>query len=477
MEFQYIALANELEQKIENGEYKAGDKLPSIRNLHTLTGLSLSTVYSAFIELEKRGVVQAREKSGFFIKPSLDNILPLPKMVSPPVRPQKVSVNALVEFIVEAGGDPAMLPFGTAMAAIELLPLKQISRVMRTVLSRYLRTSEIHYGPPAGIPVLRQQISKRLIGLTSKNDESEILITSGCMDAIQLCLRAVAKPGDTILVESPTFVCYLQLIEDLNMYALEVSADPVHGIDLNAVKKAIDQNKVNACILSPNFQNPLGFEMPEPAKKELVEMMAKKKIPIIEDDIYGDLYFGDTRPKTLKSYDQNGMVLYCASFSKTLAPDLRIGFTLPGKFKDQVKRLKINSVMTTSKLNQFIIAEFLKQGLYDRHLRKLRQAVKIQMANTARAVAQYFPPNTYITAPKGGLVLWVQLDKKIDGIKLFEEAIKEKIFITPGDICSGTGKYGNCIRISCGHPWNDKMEKGIAKLGKIIEMFLSHPRI
>ena len=470
MGFQYIKLAENMEQKIGNGEYRAGERLPSLRSLHTMTGLSLATVYSAYIELEKRGVVEVREKSGFYVKPRLDAILPLPNIAKGNCdKPRKLEVNALVEFIMEAVGNPEMLPFGTAVAAVEFLPVKQLGNIMRGVLTRYVKDKEISYGPPSGSSILKRQIVKRLMSVSQDVEESDILITSGCMEAIQLCLRAVAKPGDTVLVESPTYVCYLQLIEDLNMYAIEVPADPVTGIDLAGVRKAVETNRISACIINSNFQNPLGFEMPEYRKKEMVSFMTKKNIPIIEDDIYGDLYFGDIRPKTLKSFDDSGLVLYCSSFSKTLAPDLRIGFALPGKFISQARRLKINSSMTTPKLNQIIIAEFLKQGLYERHLRKLRQAIKNNMANTARAVASHFPVDTKITHPKGGLVLWVQLGKGIDGMTLFEKAIQEKIFIMPGEICSVTRTYKDCIRLSCGHPWNDRMAKGIASLGEMIQ--------
>ncbi|MFZ5573197.1 MAG: PLP-dependent aminotransferase family protein [Thermodesulfobacteriota bacterium] len=469
MSFRYIGLADEIGGKIENGGFRAGEKLPSLRDLHANTGLSLSTVYHAYIELEKRGMVEARHKSGFYVRPRMDAILPRPTMKRPSAGPRKVSVNALVEFILESAADPGLLPLGTAVAAAELMPVKALAKTIRSVCGRYIRNADIGYGPPTGSPLLRRQISRRSVGFHPETHEDDILITSGCMEAVQLCLRAVARTGDTVLVESPTFVCYLQLIEDLNMYALETPTDPETGIDLASVGQAIKKNRVSACILNPNFQNPLGFEMPDAAKQELVAMMARRNIPIIEDDIYGDLYFGDSRPATLKSHDRKGMVLHCSSFSKTLAPDLRIGWTLPGRFMPQVKRLKINSSMTTSKLNQLIIAAFLKEGAYDRHLRKLRKNVKHQMANTAQAVARYFPAQTRLTAPRGGFVLWVEMEPGVDGMQVFELAKENRIFVAPGLICSGTGKYRNCLRISCGHPFTAEMENGIRLLGDIVK--------
>ena len=296
------------------------------------------------------------------------------------------------------------------------------------------------------------------------------LVSAGWVAVIHLCLRAVAKPGDTILVESPTFTCYLQLIEDLNMLAFEVPTDPEKGLDLDLVREAVNRHAVKACLVCPSFQNPLGFAMPVAAKKELVELLAARDIPIIEDDIYGDLYFGPSRPRTLKSFDEKGLVLYCSSFSKTLAPDLRVGWTLPGRFLKKVKRLKFNTVIASSKFNQLIVADYLHHGGYERHLRRLRHALMNQTGNMALAISREFPPGTRISSPRGGYVLWVELPEGVDGLKLFYEARTNGIFIIPGLICTSTDRYANCIRISCGHPWHERWGAGIKKLGELVDV-------
>jgi DNA-binding transcriptional MocR family regulator len=362
-----------------------------------------------------------------------------------------------------------LLPFGAALPATQLLPVKQLSQSTKAIAGKYFRGAGLNYGPPGGTPELKRQIANRTIGYGHHIEEEKILITSGCMDAIQLCLRAIAKAGDVIITESPTFTCYLQLIEDMGLKALEIPTSPRAGIDLIALEIALKKNKVAGCILNPNFQNPLGYQMSDDAKLQFVEIMARHQVPIIEDDIYGDLYFGDSRPRSLASFNQKGTVLYCSSFSKSLAPDLRVGWVIPGKFKNSISRLKFNSSIAPPKLNQLIIADFLHKGLYDRHLRKYRNALKNQVSNTALAIARYFPDDTKISAPYGGYILWVELNKNIDGIELFHQARKEKIFIIPGAIKSCTGKFKNCIRISCGHPWDVKLEKGIMRLGEIIE--------
>lgn len=465
--FQYLKLADEIEQKVLAGGYKSGEKLPSLRSVQARTGLSITTIYRAYQELEDRGVVDPREKSGFFVRSQIRNILPLPGFKRHNPQPKQVRVNMLVDAVMEALSDTSMLHMGAAVPAPELLPLKQLRASTKNAASIYAKHGGIGYGPPDGIPEIRRQISNRVLGYGDRVDMDEIVITNGCMDAIQLCLQAVANPGDTILVESPTFTCYLQLIEDLKMLVLEVPTSPEFGLDFDSLEKAVTEHDVKACILNPNFQNPLGFEMREEAKRKVVQFMGKKSIPIIEDDIYGELYFGAARPKPLKSFDRDGLVLYCSSFSKSLAPDLRVGWAMPGRFIERVRRLKFNTRIASSKLNQLIVSDYIEGGSYDRHLRRLRIALKSQTLNTALAIARHFPRGTKISAPGGGLILWVQMDERIDGMKLFFEARDQNIFVLPGLISSSTDHYRNCIRVSCGNLWNERVEAGIRTLGQI----------
>lgn len=467
--FRYARLADELEVKIKDGIYRSGEKMPSLRKLHGQTGLSITTVYQAYIELEKRGIVEPRQKSGYYVKPLLDRILPPPAKEKLRPVPKKVTMNSLAYSIVEDMSNPDFLQLGGSVVMPELLPYKQLARCMRSETMDEMKRSLMRYENPYGNPELKRQIAQRMVGQARQAVTDEMLVTSGCIEAVNLCLQAVGGVGDTVVVESPTYPWFLQLIEDQNKFALEIPTDPQTGIDLDQLERAVAKNAVNACLMVPNFHNPLGFEMPQDNKKALLKMTGARQIPIIEDNIHGELYFGSKRPTTLKSMDRKGLVLHCASFSKTLSPGLRVGWTLPGRFADRVKRLKMNSSIASPTLNQQVVAQFLKTGAFDRHLRSLRTALKNQISNTALAIARYFPKGTRITAPQGGLTLWVELDGKVDGLKVFQEARKKKISIFPGIICSTTGRYRNFIRISCGYPWNDAVEKGIITLSQIIK--------
>lgn len=466
--FHYVRLADELEGKIRAGVYRVGEKLPSIRKLRARTGLSISTVYQTYIELEKRGLVEPRVKSGYFVKPRRDHLMAAPRARPARVAPTRVAINDLTRTILSTLNDPGMIQFGGGAPAPELLPHRQLLQTLRGG-GRQMEAALTQYQPVEGLEALQRQIAQRMLGCPQEIVQEEMTVTSGCMEAVSLCLRAVAKAGDTVIVESPTFHCLLQLIEDLGMYALELPADPREGIELKALRQAIHKHRVAACIFISNFQNPLGLALPAAEKRELVQLLNKAEIPVIEDDIYGEMYFGEQRPATLKEFDRKGLVLYCSSFSKTLAPGLRVGWTLAGRFTAAVQRHKINTSITTASLNQHMLAEFLKTGAFDRHLRRLRMALKTQVSNAALAIGRHLPTGTRLTDPEGGLLLWVELPEGADSLRIFNAARRSGITFLPGVINSADPeRYRNCLRISCAQPWTDAHEKAMATLGRLI---------
>jgi len=292
------------------------------------------------------------------------------------------------------------------------------------------------------------------------------------MEALNLCLRAVGKPGDIIAIESPTFYGTLQAIESLGMKALEIPTDPRDGIIIEALSSSLRRHPVKACLLVPNFNNPLGSCVPDNNKKKLVTLLARREIPLIEDDIYGDLCFGPSRPKAAKAYDTEGLVLLCSSFSKTLAPGFRVGWTAPGRFKSQVERLKFMTSMACTTTPQIAVAEFLRNGGYDRHLRTIRKNLAMQVQRMTDAIARYFPERTKVTRPQGGLALWVELPRWINSLELHREALQQHISIAPGPIFSAKQRYKNFIRLSCGEPWTDNIERAMETLGNLARKFL-----
>jgi DNA-binding transcriptional MocR family regulator len=325
------------------------------------------------------------------------------------------------------------------------------------------------YDPPPGNRALRVQVARRAMEAGCTLAPDDIITTVGATEALNLCLRAVASPGDVIAIESPTFFGILQIIESLGMRVCEIPTYPREGICLDELEERLAVCRVKACVLTPNFSNPLGSCMPDQKKKQLVQILAQRKIPLIEDDIYGNLTFGPERPKVAKAYDTEGWVMLCDSFTKTLSPGYRVGWVAPGRFKEQVEFLKFVNTSATASLPQMAIAEFLQSGGYDHHLRRIRRLYAEQMKRMTEAVCRYFPAGTKVTRPTGGMCLWIELPPEINSLAIYEQAMAIGISIAPGPLFSAKQKFNNFVRLNCGNPWSETIENAVRQLGELLE--------
>lgn len=318
--------------------------------------------------------------------------------------------------------------------------------------------------PPGYLP-LREQIAR--LGLSGGLDLSpeEIIITNGCHEAVFLALMAVCRPGDTVVLESPIYFNLLQLLEQLNLKVIEIPCTPKEGMNTDTLRFVIDNHPVKAVFTISNFNNPMGYVMPDEKKQKLVHLLEEYDIPLIEDDIYGDISFQE-RPGTCKSYDKKGNVILCSSFSKTLAPGLRVGWILPGKYHDPVIKMKTLLNISTTSIHQIAVAGFLKEGGYERHLRKLSKALQKNVFDMRSCILKNFPSNTRVTNPKGGFVVWIELPDSIDTFDIYQEALKEQILITPGILFTMKDKYCNCMRLNAG-VWNEDVKRAIQYLGEM----------
>ncbi len=333
---------------------------------------------------------------------------------------------------------------------------------------RTLDSSGTGYDHIQGNDKLRRELAKWSLSWGGDLDDTDIITTSGCTNAVAYCLLALTKPGDTIAIESPAYFGIIQLAQTMGLNILELPTNATTGIELDALKKALTTNKIKVCLLVSNFNNPCGSLMPAEHKKEVVKLLEHFNVPLIEDDIYGDLYFGANRPTTCKTYDESGLVLYCNSVSKTLAPGYRVGWVAPGKFKDKVMKLKLSLVHTSTTITSEVVADFLKNGRYENHLRKIRHILYNNSMKYSSAIANYFPENTRVTRPEGGYFLWVELNKDVNTLDLYERAIKHNISIAPGRMFSLKQQFDNYLRLSFGLQWSDEVEKKIKLLGVLI---------
>ncbi len=467
--FQYIDLADKIQHQIENGTFKLSEKLPSLRTLHRQTGYSMTTVFQAYVELEKRGIVEPRQRSGYFLKARLQARPESPVMTPHEMIPRKVTLDDLIHELTRDMGNPDVLKLGGVAVAPEYLPFKQLHKHLKSIPPQKIPEVIAGYGHPQGNALLRNQISNLLFPFVPSISREEIVITNGCTEALSLCLKAVCSQGDIVITESPIDPWLRQTLKDSHIFALEVPTDPKSGIDLAAVEIILKKETVSACIVNPNFQNPLGFTMPDTHKEKLAELLGEEEIPIIENDIYGELYFQGVRPMPLKKWDTRGNVMYCSSFSKTLAPGLRVGWVLPGRFREKIIRMKLNRSLISPTLNQTVIADYLKAGGFPRHLRQLRKIFSLQYTYCSAAILRHFPDTIKLTTPKGGLSVWIELPENISGSDVYYKAREKGISILPGFLCSGLEKYNHYIRIGYGGFWNKKSEQAIEQIGKIIK--------
>ena len=464
----YVQVSDGIEKMIADETLRIGDKLPSVRVLSEEYGISMGTAFQAYYHLEGRGLIESRPKSGYYVRFNHHRFPELPQPALPDAFSHEVSVKEMIASIYTDIVAKEVINFALAVPDPSLLPAAKLNKSVIYAL-RNTKDHCINYEHTQGNIDLRKQIAKLAFNWGGKIKADEVIITTGCLEAITICLRAVTVPGDTVAVECPTYFGIYQAIESLGLKVVEITSDPVTGVDLESFQKAIKKFSIKAGVFVPNFNNPLGSCMPEEKKKKLVEIITKHNIPLIEDDIYGELYFGKTRPKPCKYYDTKGLVMHCSSLSKSLTPGYRIGWTIPGKFFDTVKQMKRIQNISCPTLTQAAMAHFLMHGRYEYHLKNLRKALHTQSLRYVQAIINYFPKDTKVSRPHGGFILWLELNKKVNAFKLRTEAMKHNISIVPGKIFSAQTNYSNCIRLSFGKPWSDEVDYGLMMLGKLIK--------
>ncbi|MGB7479754.1 MAG: PLP-dependent aminotransferase family protein [Burkholderiaceae bacterium] len=462
----YENLADELGALIAGRVLAPGDRLPSIRHLAQQKRLSISTVQQALRLLEDRGLIDARPQAGFYVRQrqrALNSIVSAPAAKEPIF----VGINNLLMQTLAANEAPGVVQLGSAWPADELLPVRRIQRIVSNVARRAPGLLTKESCSDINEPGFVRQVMRRALDW-GKLDPHEIVVTHSCAEAISLCLRAVAKPGDTIAIESSTYFVLLQLIESLGMKALEIPTHPKTGVSIDALELALGEGLVQACLFIPHANNPLGCIMPEENKKRLAALLARYQVPLIEDDVFGDLCFASERPWPVKAYDTSGLVMLCSSFSKAVSPAVRVGYVVAGRYAQQVAFLKTVSSGTTSHFFQAVIADFLDGGSYDGQLRKMRRALLQRAAQMSDAVVRAFPAECAISEPQGGFVLWVQLPKQVDALKLHRRAIAEGVAFMPGQLFSACGKQNNYLRLNYGNTWGPAIEQAVVKLGRLV---------
>lgn len=463
----YEAYASDLAEAIAAGLFRPGDRLPSVREACRQRGISPATVFKAYYLLEAEGLIRAAPRSGYYVNatPS-DRRLPEPKPSRPKAPGVSIDTDDLVYDILASLKQRAGVPLGSPFIDPTLFPLERLRQSLVAAMRRLDPWSTVVDLPP-GNPALKRQILKRYLVHGTRLAESEIVLTHGALPALNLCLAAVTRPGDAVVIESPTFYVALQALQRRGLKAIEVATDCREGIDLGRLAQVLEKRRPAACWLMTNFQNPLGSLMPDRKKRDLVALLARHEVPLIEDDVYAELYQGDRPPPSAKSFDRRGLVMHCGSFSKTLAPGYRVGWTAAGRFAPQVERLKLMTLLTGAIPTQAAIAAYLQDGGYDPHLRRLRRTLADQQAAVVGAVHRHFPAGTRVSPAQGGYFIWVEFERQVDAIEMFWAATAQGISIAPGPMFSARGEFKHCIRLNTGQVWSRKVEDALVSIGRL----------
>jgi DNA-binding transcriptional MocR family regulator len=463
----YEVLANAMAAEIRSGRVAVGSRMPSLRQIIAQHGVSQSTVFRAYYLLEKWGLIRAQERFGYYVAPGASVTAKRAPHATALAESGKVDISDLVFSVLDAARHPGIVPLGSAFPSPLLFPLPRLAKSLAQG-ARLLSPWSTVVDLPPGNEHLRRQIALRYMGMGISQPMEEIVVTNGALEALNLCLMAVTRPGDVVAVESPGFYAALQAIERLDLRAVEIPVDPTTGLNLDALAEALKKHPIRACWFMTNFQNPTGVTLSLEKKKALVELLAQHEVPLIEDDVYGELHFQPEYPLPALAFDTQGLVMHCSSFSKTLAPGYRIGWVSAGRFADKVQRLKLMTTISASIPVQAGVADYLQYGGYDKHLRKLRGALRTQLGEMDAAIERWLPQGVRRTHPEGGYFLWLEFPDAIDAMELHRLAIAQGISLAPGPIFSATHGFENCVRLNFGHPWSPRIDDAMRVLGELV---------
>ncbi|RJQ65812.1 MAG: PLP-dependent aminotransferase family protein [Desulfobacteraceae bacterium] len=460
----YEQVALRIRHLIENGVLKEGDRLPSLRGLSEELQVSINTVKEAYWRLENQNQITAVPQSGYYVRKQ-PLLSPAHSHVDPTqLDPQEISLCQIFGAFQDAGRSTPEIRLAVAHMDPAFWPAETLGRYFQEAARNHADEAFTYLVAP-GSRALREQIAQQSLSCGLDISPDDVVITNGCQEALFLSLMTVCEPGDTVVLESPIYFSLINLLQQLKLKIIEIPTADDEGISMETLRFVLENHPVKAMFSIPNFNNPMGFAMPSWKKKKLVQLLARYRIPLIEDDIYGDLCFGP-RPEPCKVYDSQGEVILCSSFSKTIAPGLRVGWMLPGKYIAQVNRLKTLINIANAAINQIAVTRFLKEGGYKQHLRRVRRQIHIQVEALRAAVLKYFPSGTKVTRPDGGLFIWIELPDAFNTDLLYRKAVQSGILFAPGTLFSIQNRYNHHLRLSAG-TWNDRVEKAIALLGRL----------
>jgi len=459
----YRRIAEMLRFTLASGVLRVGDRMISARKLAEREQVSLPTALEALRCLEAEGLIVARPRSGYFVcqintPQNLQSSHQLPG-------PVPVTMSAVARSLFSSA-ETRLVPLGAALPDPIWLPTDTLQRALQTA-GRRLDAHGQSYSLPPGRADLRRNIAVRAAQWGARFGPDDLIITAGATQALRLALRAVCQPGDVVAIEQPAYFGTLLLLEDLGLKALQIPTDPAEGLLLAPLGEAIQRHRPAAVLASPTVQNPLGASMPVTRKQELVALIERAGIPLIEDDVYGDLAGEGQRPPACKAFDQSGSVIYCSSLSKTLAPGWRIGWIAAGRYHTQVLQARMAGDWAGAPLLEAAASDILASGDYERHLRRLKLRVAEGVKAVFARVKASFPTGTRVTVPTAGFLLWIELPPPLNALVVHRRALARGIGVCPGLLFSPEAEFQNFLRLNCANEPSPTLLNAVEQVGAL----------
>ncbi|MHC0043379.1 aminotransferase-like domain-containing protein [Vibrio campbellii] len=459
----YRQLAELFKTQIQQNTWRAGEKLPSVRVTSRSHSVSTGTVLQAYQLLEAQGWVTAKPQSGYFVTADLERL----EVSTSESHPLRVSVNDELYDFLKHQALPQAAKLGSAFPEPTLFPLDALNRNLASS-GRKMGPDTLLDNLPPGSESLRRLIAQRYIQQGMNLTHDDIVITSGALEALNLSLQAVTQPGDIVVVESPTFYGALQAIERLGLKAIEVHVDAKQGHSLTQLESLFEQHDVKACWLMTNFHNPTGTSLSDVEKHRVVDLANQHDVYLIEDDVYAELYFGEKKPMSLKSFDTQERVLHCGSLSKSLCPGYRLGWVINKRFNEPIQKLQLMSTLSGSAPIQQGVAHYFQNDSYDNHLRKLRKTLQQRQQRFIALLEQHLPAQVDFYVPQGGYFLWLTLPKGTSSKALYHALLAEQVTIAHGKLFSLDAQFENCLRLNTSLAMDEHVEQAIRKLSDLL---------
>ena len=462
----YRQLADYISAKVSSGDWAVGTRLPPQRLLAQRLGVNRSTVVAAMEELGSYGVLEGDFGGGTRVASNTWGVRMSARapdwgryLRSGPFRASAPTIQTI--FRLEFQADYLRLGSGEPSPA-----LFDHGALADAFARAAVRAPSLGYLPPAGLPELREAVARRLGGRGIRVSPSCVLITSGAIQALGLISVSLLRPGGTVYAESPSYLKSLEVFQSAGVGLRGVSMDR-DGLRPGALRAALEPEGARDGLLYtiPTFQNPTGITMPEARRRELFQFCQSARLPMIEDDAYGELWLDGPPPAPIKAMDQNGMILYLGTMSKTLAPGLRLGWLVgPESVVARLADVKSQTDCGTSSLSQWALLELLESGAYDAHLERLRAALRERRARAVEALERHLTGLAQWTVPAGGFYIWLRLRDCRSADGLFQRALKRKLLLHPGSLYDFS--RSGAVRLSYAYEPPERFEQGVAALAE-----------